>query len=638
MRLTLNMKIMGLALVLLMMLIGLGAVSYFAMGQVNEAANQASKRLADARVAQEAYSNATKQYQNQADLIINRNLDSIADFNKSSKEFQKSLGGISKMADTSAEKALVKEIADIQGQFVDKFQKGVVPEIKYQLKGVLAKADKESSDYIGKVELNARKIADAFRSRLKMSVMAGEYNNIVDQADQLDSINQLIFWTMKQYQALAKVVIRRDLGAIKDYDAAQSNWDKVRAKVAKALVTEKEKKGFKDLVQAYESFDTVFRENVVPAIEHEMAGLIAKMDGESDKLLSQIEDRVGKVVASINQEARESMADYQDTAKFSRVLVLIISLSATVFGILLGVLLARNITRPIKNIIDELTGGAKQVASAAAQVSDSSQALAQGGSEQASSLEETSATMEQMASMTRKNAENAGQARDLVQEGKTAAERASLSMDELVTSMEQITKASEETAGIIKAIDEIAFQTNLLALNAAVEAARAGEAGAGFAVVADEVRNLALRAAEAANNISQLIAHTTESTQQGSQLVIRTNDDFSGLVESTRKVAELVVEIAAASGEQAQGLEQVNQSLSQIDQVTQSNAASAEESAAASEELSAQAATMEAFVDRLVALVEGRGKSALQVDKGSSRNTSDQLKLIPSDTDITKES
>jgi methyl-accepting chemotaxis protein len=508
-----------------------------------------------------------------------------------------------------------------------------VPEIKYQLQGVLAKADQESDGYIRQVELNARKIADAFRGRLKVSVMAGELDNVTDQADRLDNINQLLFWTMKQYQALAKVVIRKDLKALDDYDEAQSNWDKVRDKVAKALQGEEEKKHFKALGQAYESFDTVFREKVVPAVEHEKAGLITKLDSESDKLLAQIESRVGKIVASLNQAASEAMETYQDTAQTNRILVLIISVSAIALGLLLGFLLARNITKPIKDIIEELTSGAKQVASAASQVSDSSQALAQGGSQQASSLEETSASMEEMASMTRKNSENAGQARDLVEEGTSASERASKSMDELMASMDQISKASEETASIIKTIDEIAFQTNLLALNAAVEAARAGEAGAGFAVVADEVRNLALRAAEAAQNISNLITKTSERTQRGSQLVTQTSDDFSGLVDSTHKVSGLVVEIAKASGEQAQGLEQVNQSLGQIDQVTQTNAANAEESAAASEELSAQAATMESFVQSLVALVEGRAKGAAEINGQSEINHKDQLRLIPESND-----
>jgi methyl-accepting chemotaxis protein len=178
-------------------------------------------------------------------------------------------------------------------------------------------------------------------------------------------------------------------------------------------------------------------------------------------------------------------------------------------------------------------------------------------------------------------------------------------MTELTHSMEQISGASEETSKIIKTIDEIAFQTNLLALNAAVEAARAGEAGAGFAVVANEVRNLAMRAAEAARNTSVLIEGTVKKVKEGSELVERTNGAFSEVSKSAAKVAGLVSEIAAASGEQAQGIDQVNKAVSEMERVTQQSAANAEESAAAGEELTAQAEQLKRFVGDLDALIGG---------------------------------
>jgi methyl-accepting chemotaxis protein len=207
--------------------------------------------------------------------------------------------------------------------------------------------------------------------------------------------------------------------------------------------------------------------------------------------------------------------------------------------------------------------------------------------------------------MTRQNAENANQANSLMNDTGKVVERAGLSMTELTAAMKEISTASEETAKIVKTIDEIAFQTNLLALNAAVEAARAGEAGAGFAVVADEVRNLAMRAAEAAKNTSHLIENTVTKVKDGEQLVHKTGEDFSQVAGSSAKVKELVGEIAAASNEQAQGVDQISKAVAEMDKVVQQNAANAEESASASEELSAQALQMKDSVMDLVTLVGG---------------------------------
>jgi len=211
------------------------------------------------------------------------------------------------------------------------------------------------------------------------------------------------------------------------------------------------------------------------------------------------------------------------------------------------------------------------------EIMDASHRLSRVSSEQAASLEETSAAVEQTASTINKNSENAHQADEMRQGVRDEVDRANESMDQLTAAMKEISQSSEETAKIVGTIDEIAFQTNLLALNAAVEAARAGEAGAGFAVVADEVRNLAIRAADAAKNTHSLIEKTVGNIKAGAGMMNTVNDAFHAASDRTVNAGQLVNEIAQASREQAQGMEMVNKAITEIDQGVQDTAVSAEE-------------------------------------------------------------
>ncbi|MBM4350472.1 MAG: methyl-accepting chemotaxis protein, partial [Deltaproteobacteria bacterium] len=325
---------------------------------------------------------------------------------------------------------------------------------------------------------------------------------------------------------------------------------------------------------------------------------------QTGQSLEKVQGLLKKIRETAKKHVMTEDAMLKDAASTKRN-VTIVGIIAIVIGTFFAWTIARGITKVLKGVSTQLGDAAEQVASASTQVSSASQSLAEGASEQAAGLEETSSSIEEMASMTKQNADNANQANTLMTETSRVVNDANRSMGELTESMKEISQASEETAKIIKTIDEIAFQTNLLALNAAVEAARAGEAGAGFAVVADEVRNLAMRAADAAKNTANLIEGTVKKIKNGSDTVAKTNEAFGKVASGAKKVGELVGEIAAASQEQAQGIDQVNKAVAEMDKTVQKNAASAEESASASEEMNAQAEQMKGFVAELVAMVGG---------------------------------
>ena len=275
----------------------------------------------------------------------------------------------------------------------------------------------------------------------------------------------------------------------------------------------------------------------------------------------------------------------------------------------------------LRRTIEEIDGGADDTANAAAQVSAASQSLAEGASRQAASLEEASSSLEELASSAKRNAGNAQQANALMADAGKVVVSAQESMGRLNDAIGEIKKSSDDTAKIVKTIDEIAFQTNLLALNAAVEAARAGDAGKGFAVVAEEVRNLAQRAGEAARNTTALIDQAAKSSEKGVAIADETRTALATVAGSAQKIGVLISEISSASDEQATGVEQVNTAVRQMDSVTQETAANAEESAASSEELSAQAEQLKRVVNDLVGVVDGGARSGvLAPSSGVPRN------------------
>ncbi|MBD3293495.1 MAG: chemotaxis protein, partial [Armatimonadia bacterium] len=332
----------------------------------------------------------------------------------------------------------------------------------------------------------------------------------------------------------------------------------------------------------------------------------SKHQGDYQAIVQGVNDTLDAVVGPINEAAQvlEAAADRDLTRR--------------VEGNYSGDLeeLKRNINNALDAMDDSLgqVGAAVvQVAEASGQISSGSQQLAEGAAEQASSLEEVSSSLEQLGAMTRQNAGNAGEANTLSDEAAEGARKGNEAMERMSEAMDEIQKSSEETAKIVKTIDEIAFQTNLLALNAAVEAARAGDAGKGFAVVAEEVRNLAQRSAEAAKDTADMIEDAVKNAEGGVEISQEVAEALREIATGATSVNELVAEIAAASDEQAQGLEQINTAVGEMDSVTQNNAANSEESASAAEELSAQAQELRGMVEtfRITAAQGASGGTSL---------------------------
>jgi len=263
-------------------------------------------------------------------------------------------------------------------------------------------------------------------------------------------------------------------------------------------------------------------------------------------------------------------------------------------GLLLNALV--HMQENLVRIVGNVQRGSEGVATASAEIAQGNNDLSARTEQQASALEQTAASMEELSSTVQQNADTARKANQLAMTASGVAIKGGEVVGQVVETMKGINDASRKIADIIGVIDGIAFQTNILALNAAVEAARAGEQGRGFAVVASEVRSLAGRSAEAAKEIKSLIGASVERVEQGTTLVDQAGATMSDLVDSIKRVTDLMSEISAASSEQAAGVSQVGEAVTQMDQVTQQNAALVEEMAAAASSLKSQAGELQQTV------------------------------------------
>ncbi len=328
-----------------------------------------------------------------------------------------------------------------------------------------------------------------------------------------------------------------------------------------------------------------------------------------------IEDFSGKPVGvilmtlDISQDLAAMAAIEAEGSRATTGLMVGIGIATIIAMLLIGGLMfviVRRINNTLEILIQDLSAGSDQITQASNQVAGSSGQLAESSGTAAASLEETGASLTEMASQTQSNSNTADKASQIASAARTASEKGMEAMERLNDSISKIKDSSDQTAKILKTIDEIAFQTNLLALNAAVEAARAGDAGKGFAVVAEEVRNLAGRSAEAARSTAGLIHESQENSNNGVVVNSEVAEMLATINEEIGKAAELMGEVNIASSEQSRGINEITKAVDSLDQVTQRNAASSEEIAAAGEELSAQAHELDNMVGVLVELATGR--------------------------------
>ncbi len=437
------------------------------------------------------------------------------------------------------------------------------------------------------------------------------------EAERARDIQQMIKWSsidMVMSEAVISNVLKLQMAAetygtensadawnafVVAYKAAMDGMAEWRQTFVGEKELETTAKRVEALLTEYRALGDSFHKN--NAKYHELAKYL---DASFHTVLTNLENAMENVIDPAKEDAVAMAESNQQQAA-------LMAMWLAVVGVVLGVSLAyfttRSIMKPINQVIEGMTQSSEQVSSASSQISKSNQTVSQGASEQATSLEEVSSSLQEMASMTKQNAGNASQAREIAQSTRNSVAKGSESMKKMTEAISKIQTSSNETAKIIKTIDEIAFQTNLLALNAAVEAARAGDAGKGFAVVAEEVRNLALRSSEAAKNTSSLIEESQKNSENGVKVSDEVENLLKQIVEGVQKTTQLVGEVSTASDEQSRSIDQVNVAVDQMNQVTQSNTANAEESASASEELAGQAQELGGMVNVLTSIIRGTG-------------------------------
>ena len=419
--------------------------------------------------------------------------------------------------------------------------------------------------------------------------------------------------------------------------AQSKRYDDARARLQGSNLDEGEKKIIADIAAADKELEAAFKEVIGQVLAFNSEGAAKVIAARIDPLNGQTLTLLNKLV-EMQQAAAKVMLDKSvgDDTRLKTMLY-VIGAATLALGALLALFITRSIVAPLHgavsiakkvaageltarvkvegqdetsellqalhDMIDSLSRTVGEVRSGTETITVASQQIAAGNADlsartesQASSLEETASSMEELTSTVKQNADNARQANQLAVSASSVALTGGSVVAQVVDTMGSIKDSSRKIVDIIGVIDGIAFQTNILALNAAVEAARAGEQGRGFAVVAAEVRNLAQRSAGAAKEIKSLIGDSVDKVDAGSKLVDQAGQTMELIVTSIKQVADIMGEITAATQEQSNGIEEVNQAITQMDEMTQQNAALVEQAAAAAESMQEQAQQLAAAV------------------------------------------
>jgi len=405
----------------------------------------------------------------------------------------------------------------------------------------------------------------------------------------------------------------------------------------KLMSSEEEKKMFADYSKVWEAYVVEAKKLTAQAIAGNMEEARTTLRGESSKLNADLLALADKMV-KINSDG--GIAEYRTGEQIyanSRTLILSLIIVTIALGLLLAYWIAKVVAGPLQeavrvaktvasgdltsdievettdetgellqalkemnasllSVVSEVRTGTDLIATASTEIANGNMDLSARTESQAGSLEETASSMEELTSTVKHNSDNARQANQLSHSASAVAQKGGSVVSQVVDTMGSISESSKKIVDIIAVIDGIAFQTNILALNAAVEAARAGEQGRGFAVVASEVRNLAQRSASAAKEIKTLINDSVEKVELGTRLVDQAGVTMQEVVDSVKRVSDIISEITAAGTEQSSGIDQINTAIIQMDHVTQQNAALVEEAAAAAGALQEQAANLSKVV------------------------------------------